>query len=226
MNCRTFHGNLEDYLQEGLDYPGRFGMERHAQQCLRQMVSELERVKAPSNFETSVLRAIASRRTHSRFSSLQRFWFYGFEWPLWRKLALASSSIAIIGLVIFYASSREIPGPASSPSPVASVPAKIPGNPPKTLIANTVKEKPVVNAKRLVAKPAAIPETLKVAETNPLPDFPDQGDFQEDEVINTEYVEYPVIGPDNRPVPIRLPKRIRMQYGPTSQESYIRNVSH
>jgi len=34
MNCRTFHRTLEDYLEGGLDFSGRFGMERHARQCL------------------------------------------------------------------------------------------------------------------------------------------------------------------------------------------------
>ena len=33
MDCRTFNKKLEDYLEGGLDFPGRFGMERHAGHC-------------------------------------------------------------------------------------------------------------------------------------------------------------------------------------------------
>ena len=106
MNCRTFHRTLEDYLEGGLDFSGRFGMERHAQQCiscgkemsdaqrLRRMVSELQRVKAPANFEASVLREIGMRKAHGRFSGFRSLWIYGFEWPSFRKLALASSCLA------------------------------------------------------------------------------------------------------------------------------------
>ncbi len=59
MNCRTFHRTLEDYLEGGLDFSGRFGMERHARQCLscgkemsdaqqlRRMVSEFSALRRP-----------------------------------------------------------------------------------------------------------------------------------------------------------------------------------
>ncbi len=90
MNCRTFHRTLEDYLEGGLDFSGRFGMERHARQCLscgkemsdaqrlHQMVSELQRVKAPSDFEASVLREIGMRKAHGRFSGFRSFWMLWF----------------------------------------------------------------------------------------------------------------------------------------------------
>ena len=106
MDCKTFHKNLEDYLEDGLDFAGRFGMERHAQQCIgcgkdmadaqqiRRMVSELERVKAPDSFEASVISEIGKRKWDARSTGIRRFWIYGPEGPQWRKLALASSSLA------------------------------------------------------------------------------------------------------------------------------------
>ena len=78
MDCRKFHGNFEDYLEGGLDFAGRFGMERHAQQCivcgkklaaaqrLRAMARELQRVQAPLNFESSVLNEIARIKGHGQ----------------------------------------------------------------------------------------------------------------------------------------------------------------
>jgi hypothetical protein len=60
MDCRKFHRDLEDYLEDGLDFSSRFGVERHAQQCihcgkvlsnaqqLRRMTRQIEKVKAPS----------------------------------------------------------------------------------------------------------------------------------------------------------------------------------
>ena len=48
----------------------------------------------------------------------------------------------------------------------------------------------------------------------------------EPEFAETEYVEHVLAGPDDLPITVRLPKKIRMQYGQTSEEYFIRNVSH
>ena len=141
MDCNKFHQNLEDYLEDGLDFPGRFGMERHAQQCircgkemagaqqLRRMMSEMDRVKAPSNFESSVLNEIGKLKARSRFFNFKRWWFYGFELPSARKLALASSCVAVLAFGIFYFSDRPrrtAPGPLSNPPALmVQEPAKV-----------------------------------------------------------------------------------------------------
>src|SRR5262249_20098655 len=43
---------------------------------------------------------------------------------------------------------------------------------------------------------------------------------------DSDYVEYLVPGPGNRPIIMRLPNTIRMKYGQASEEHFIRNVSH
>jgi len=236
MNCRTFHRNLEDYLEDGLDFPGRFGMERHAQQCigcgkamadaqrLGQMARELKRVKAPAGFEDSILGKIGNRKLNSRFSRFRRFWIYGFEQPSWRKLALASCSMAVLLLGVFYAFNRSIieysspqafqpqlyiPQASNSPKPAAT-PA-IARNSRATNRNNRAGQLKVAN------KQAAAPQPIV---TSPEEFF---ADHQE-----AAYIEYLMLGPDNRPVTVRmpLPKEIQMQYGQPSEEYYIRNVSH
>jgi hypothetical protein len=237
MDCRTFHQKLEDYLEDGLDFSGRFGMERHAQQCiscgkelqdarqLRQMVSELQRVKAPANFETSIMRKIAVSKANGRFSGIRKFWIYGFEWPSWQKLALASSSLAILGLAIFFASHRIIPDPVHAPAQVAAKPVNV------TIEAKEVKPDPVVN---VPAPHASVPKKpvdveIPLLARNVPPARLSKSDGPKDQEMQDEdYVEYMMTGADNRPVPVRLPlpKTITMPYGQVSQEYFIQNASH
>ena len=99
MDCRRFHRDLEDYLEDGLDFAGRFGMERHAKQCigcgealsnarrLRRMARQLEKVKAPANFESAVLNEIGRREISGGFLGLRRFWLYGLDMPSRRSVA-------------------------------------------------------------------------------------------------------------------------------------------
>jgi hypothetical protein len=234
MDCRKFHQNLEDYLEDGLDFPGRFGMERHAQQCircskemagaqrLRRMVREMDRVKAPSNFELSVLNEIGRFKTHGRFSGLRRFWFYGFEWASVRKLALASSCLAVLAFGIFYFSADKArptaPKPASAPSTLAiQQPARVDQTPAPVPAATIAVSRP----KRPLPREASNPEEL----TKP-PD-PEREKIVEEELAETDYVELQVIGPDNRPVPVyRQPNKSRFRDGQTTEEYIFRNVSH
>ena len=171
MDCRTFHKNLEDYLEGGLDFSGRFGMERHAQQCigcgetlagaqrLRQMASGLKRVKAPPDFESSVLNKIAAHKSQGRFSGLRSLWIYGIEWPSWRKLSLASSSLIVLGLVLFYAYHRPAPDQGSVAAPVAVEPAKAPAkaiDKPMEIINSNIKNDTAAKFDQpLMKKPAA-----------------------------------------------------------------------
>ena len=242
MDCRTFHRNLEDYLVGGLDFSGRFGMERHAQQCigcgktltgaqrLHRMASELKRVKAPPNFESSVLNKIAIQKSHSLFSGIRSLWIYGIEWPSWRKLSLASSSLIVLGLILFYAFHRPVPNHEST-VPTAAVesakaPAKSKEDPAKMMNTNA-ENKPAAKSDQPHSKKPVV-ESTKVAGTTKPPLPYEEVDLQDQEIEEMQFVEYEVMGPDNRPVLIRLPmpKTIRMQYGQTSEESFLRNVSH
>ena len=235
MDCRTFHRKLEDYLEGGLDFSGRFAMERHAQQCiscgkemrdaqqLRQMVSELQRVKAPADFEASVLREIAIRKVNGRFSGIRRFWIYGFEWPSWRKMAMASSSLAVLGLAIFFVSHRTIPDRISSPVSIAAQPAK-------TIIkAEEPKADLAANINTPVPKKPAAKEAIKLAKRVRPPDPTKEALLEEQNTPDIDYVEYMMTtGPDNHAVPVRmtLPKAIPLRYRQISQEYFIQNASH
>ena len=229
MNCRTFHRNLEDYLEDGLDFSGRFGMERHAQQCircgkemagalrLRQMASELVRVKAPLNFESSVLHEIGMRKAHGRFSGIRSFWIYGLEWASWRKLALASCSLIFLGFGMFYLSHRTAPD--SVPTPPMAV------SKPSAAVMETKNNPGAIAAIPARPKPVAIKTPKPAIKANP-PESLAQERFAVEDELDAEYIDYMGEGPDNRPMPIRLPKRIRMQHGPASEEYFIRNISH
>ncbi len=238
MNCRTFHRNLEDYLEDGLDFPGRFGVERHAQQCigcgkvmadaqrLSQMACELKRVKAPANFEDSLLEEIGKRKLNRRFSLFRRLWIYGFDPFSWRKLALASAGSAVLLLGVLYAFNYssfhyltrtlhplQTSIPQAAPSPKSAENSEV--------IAKDSLEKNRENKtvqSKFVEKKAPVPQRIEIA--------------QQEEMIadqeEADYIEYLMMGPDKRPVTVRLPlpKEIRMQYGQPSEEYFLRNVSH
>jgi hypothetical protein len=235
MNCRAFHQKLEDYLEDGLDFPGRFGMERHAQQCigcgkmmadaqrLGRMARELKRVQAPWSFEASILKEIGNRKLNSRFARFRKLWIYSFEWPSWRKLVLASGSMAVLLLGGFFAfnhlsihSSRPQLLPASQAKVV--VPVKVIEN--SATIAG--------NPRAETAAPAAMkPKTIKNLAPNQPIDIAQEAMF--DDQQEAEYLEYLFNGPDNRPVTIRLPlpREIQMQpHGQPTRAYFIQNVSH
>jgi hypothetical protein len=229
MNCRTFHRNLEDYLENGLDFAGRFGMERHAQQCigcekvladaqrLGQMARELKRVQAPAGFEDAILKKIGNRKLHSRFSRFRNFWIYSFDRLSWQKLALSSCSAALLLLGVFFAfnhhplqhaSPRELQSQQSVSQKVA---------PPKT------PEKPAIIDKNFLAS-AQKTEVKRPKSAVKRTEIPPPVDVQQEELLNelqdADYVEYLIVGPGNRPVTVRT------TYGQPSEEFYIRNVSH
>jgi len=106
MDCRNFHGNLEDYLDGGLDFAGRFGMERHAEQCfacgkvladareLRRMADSLARVKAPADFEARVTREIAMKKSHGISARVRNYLSFGFEWRRFAFTAAVCAALA------------------------------------------------------------------------------------------------------------------------------------
>ena len=127
MDCRDFHRNLEDYLDGGLDFAGRLGVERHAEQCfacgkeladargLRLLTASLVRVKAPADFEARVRREIALRKSRGIFAGIRDYLDFGFEW---RRAAFAAALCAMLAFAIF--STRQfLLHDASAPSAVA-----------------------------------------------------------------------------------------------------------
>jgi hypothetical protein len=258
MNCRAFHNNLEEYLQDGLDFTNRFAIERHTQECigcrkdladaieLRRMALDLKRVKAPADFESSLLDKIGMYKAHRRFSALRRFWIFGPEWLSWKKLVVASSSLAVLALGIIVASHWKAINPASPlPVDVNQLDIKIDWKalnpaPPPPLDVN-VPDKVSEKEKRLVNTKAASFELSRAAmsdlkslqipivqnRTNALSVSTPLSDGFEIVDSPTEVTKFVITGMDVRPEPVRmLPPNIRIQYIPASEEYFIYNVSH
>ena len=76
---------------------------------------------------------------------------------------------------------------------------------------------PGIQRKKEISRAAAIARPSRIEEVDYI---------ENQEAIETEFYEYMVSGPDNRSVPVRLPKIIHVQYTPASDEAYIKNVSH
>jgi len=112
MDCRNFHRNLEDYLNGGLDFAGRLGIERHAEQCfacgkeladareLRLMAASLTRVKAPADFEARLRREIALRKSQGISVRIRNYLAFGLQW---RRFAFAAAVCAALVFGIFSA---------------------------------------------------------------------------------------------------------------------------
>jgi hypothetical protein len=226
MDCRTFQKQLEDYLENGLDFAGRFAMERHAGHCvhcgrkmtdaqeLSRMARELDRVKAPLDFESSVLNEIAARKLHRRFSLLERLPVFGLDMRSWQKLALAVSVCTILGLgfLFWYG-----PGAMHS-SRIGNQALNVPADP--AYVETDERNAPTSPDDAMVASGnlAHRPE-IRIERTRQGLSF----QFQTDDA---DYREYPAIGTDNLPMFVPLPNTIRMQVNLPSEEYYIKNVSH
>jgi hypothetical protein len=235
MDCSTFHRSLEDYLQGGLDFPGRFGVERHAQQCLgcgkdladaqtvSRLARELDRVQAPSDFEAQLHRRIQTRGLHRR-PKLWKFQYFWWDRGSLRSLAWGMAGIVLLIGGLLYTVSRisnspglpdpsltaRNPEPEIAPVAEASRPPRIPGN-------NIVPRDTLPAAsKRLY--PTQPPESPFVLESDAPPWSIEPGD--------AEYVEYVVPAAGGKQLVMRLPKTIRMRHGQPSEEYFIRNVSH
>jgi hypothetical protein len=253
MNCRTFHKNLEDYLQGGLDFPGRFGMERHAMQCigcgkfiadaqeLRRKLSELKRVKAPADFESSLLDKIGTRKTRGRFSAFRRFWIYSLEWPLLKKSAFAASTLAflMIGIAFSFHLVSHMRPPAPLPL-ISATPVESFGevNPPPVVkgpmdLPLFQSDKRDVSAVRLFKAMQPQHRLLPMQKTLEILDVPAptaltsvaQGTSLDDEI---RYLRITITWPGDRPVPPvhLLPKELWIPYLPVSEDYFIQNVSH
>lgn len=251
MDCRKFHKHLEDYLEDGLDFPGRFGVERHAQQCiscgkelanaqrLRRMVKELQPVKAPADFESAVLHEIGKRKANGRFSGLRRFWLYGFELPPLRKLVLASSCLAVMAMGVFLypvLSRRAAPEVSATPPPAAQESAIIAKNNAKdnndekgSVIPETAAVRPPIQPAQPVQPVAA--KQVRLSELSALKEEPQVSPPEPEQIADQEsmefdYLELQWIGPDNRPVKSRYPYKPHVRYGENPRAYFIRYESH
>jgi hypothetical protein len=222
MDCRKFRNNLEDYLQGGLDFPGRFGMERHARQCfscgrevadaqkLGQMARKLHRITAPPDFEAAVLARIHSEtRRHSGWLS------GGFQQVSWRTLALAGSAIGLLVAGVLSAGFLTMQPTDPLPPPAVSIP-----------VAETHAGPSIIDSVPSRDAPAIEPiSTVTSAPTRRSRPLSTEADRPLIEAADSEFQEFLVPAGDRQLI-IRLPKAIRMQYHPPSEEYFIRNVSH
>ncbi len=234
MDCGTFHRNLEDYLDGGLDFPGRFGVERHAQQCLgcgkdladaqriSRLAKELHRVKAPSDFEAQVHRRIQSRGLHRRSNlwKLQYFWWdrgplRSLAWGMAALVLLVGGALYSVNWISTGQDSSNQSLPASNPLP-ESVPVAQDSLQPTAPASVVPRDARPTTAKRLY--PIQAPDSWFVLESDAPPWSIEPGD--------TEYVEYVVPAAGGQRLVMRLPKTIRMRHGQPSEEYFIRNVSH
>ena len=234
MDCRTFQRNLEDYLDGGLDFPGRFGVERHARQCLgcgkdladgqklSRLTRELTRAQAPADFEARVHRLLRSRGLQRRpkLWKLQHFWLERMPSRSW-----AWGTLALLLLIggVFYSANR-VPFDHSPSAPFLTA-----GSRPADA------EKPADASRPTAVRPAAVPlEILPESAAHLNRSLPLNSPFTLEsdtpvwsiEPADSEYVEYVVPAASGQRLVMRLPKTIRMRHGQPSEEYFIRNVSH
>jgi anti-sigma factor RsiW len=224
MDCRTFHKKLEDYLQGEMDFPARFGMERHAQQCyacgkemkdalrLREMAKTLVRVKAPADFEAALLARLQNAGVRRRNSMPWRLLTLGLDRISWRLLAAgaAAAVVAIAGIHLFIGAQRENAAFVSKNDALTPAPPFEAGG------------TPADDGAVAVLSPRIVPLGDPKARFLPAEDWSEKYLDPAD----LGYFEYALPGPGDRRMIMRLPKSILLRYGMPSEDYFIRNVSH
>jgi hypothetical protein len=217
MDCRTFNNRLEDYLEDRFDFPGRFAMERHAQQCFRcgktladaqelhRLTRQYQRVTAPPDFEKALMRRIQTENLRPRRSIL------GFYWPVWKLATAGTLAMAFLAAALFLLR----PLPEKSNESASTTNPKLPAVDP----ANAIPSPPVLVSART-------PQVT--GNSRPAPQSPESAasDYPLESVDAPDFVEVLVPGPGDRMRVVRLPRTIRMRYGQPSEQYFIRNVSH
>ena len=240
MDCRTYRKNLEDYMEGGLDFPGRFGMERHAQECiccgkelsdaqkLRAMARELGRVTAPPDFEAQVLGRIRAEGRRNGFLSLTHNWIYLFRMPSRRVLAFAMSGMLTLAGFGFFISYRYLQNSPPKANTVTATSKPEPDTIPQTITGPQLSTVPV--------RSASAAKSLERQQTTPLALIPRHSESNDSALSNPEpvYAEaadqdvvgLPVPGPGSSHQIMLLPKALKVRNQPPSEEYFIRNVSH
>jgi hypothetical protein len=234
MDCRAFQRNLEDYLEGGLDFPARFGMERHAKQCfsceksistafaLRQMAREFQRVSAPEGFEHTLLARIRTDKTRHRFAWFRDWWLLsagGFSWRVASVTALVT--VLVVGsLTYFYfgaSMQRRVDSQAGQLSALSGAANQ---GISRTIDAGSAVRIGMGGLESAIGEGGVLNllQSGSLGAENWARPFSDPSD--------TDFVEVPIPVSGDRQLILRLPRTIRMRYTPRSQEYFIRTVSH
>lgn len=237
MDCRTFHRRLDDYLQGGMDFAGRFGVERHAQQCLacgkslkdavrlNQMAQEMRRVQAPLDFESALLARIQAVKVQRRSSRLWKFWVFGLDQVSWRAVAVGTASAALVVLAVFVLfRNGDMGGLAWSNRPTAQpaqdAPAAEEAAAPRSALA------PGRLGPGDVSSEILDPQILPVGEVGSRYYLGEDWTARYLDPADAGFVEYPLRGAGEEQLIMRLPRSIRLRYGQATREYFIRNISH
>jgi hypothetical protein len=245
MDCRSFTNDLEEYLQGGLDFAGRFSMERHAAQCyvcrrsfdeadsLGRMAREIARVAAPADFEAQLLERIHARESGAARALLARartawdFRVGEFRW--WSAAAAAAPVLALALGVAVWRAAQPSPGERLAAQPPRAAPQHGVGraalaagakDAPSALVEASVGESEVARPKSLPqGRPAGSEPSARSTRMRLASDRRPRL-----EPADSGYLEYRV--PGDRDFILRLPPTIRMRYAEPSEDHFIRNVSH
>jgi hypothetical protein len=228
MDCRTFHRKLEDYLEGGLDFPARFGMERHAKQCLacekdistalnlRQMAREMQRTSAPPDFENSLLARIQVEKARRHFWQVRDLWLFGFDGFSWRVAGVtALATMLMVGGLTYYLS---VTGTDRSNAPQIAA-----GDVTKSPSARSAAATPIA-AGMTEGVPRGGVSSLNVGRLSSL--FTDSWVTPYADPSDSGFVDILVPVSGDRQLIMQLPRTIRMRFDQPSREHFIRNVSH
>ncbi len=225
MDCRTFHRKLEDYLEGGLDFAGRFGMERHAKQCyacekeintalsLRHMARELRKVGAPLDFEQSLHARIQDEESRRRSWKIRNLWLRSFEGFSWRLAGVTALVTVLLVGTATYLHFQALAGRQASSQAATGYGAG-----------------PVAGKEADRNQAAADASALGGLSALDLANFSrfgrDNWAIPYADPRDSEFVDIVVPGPDGQQLIMQLPRTIRMRYAQPSREYFIRNVSH
>jgi anti-sigma factor RsiW len=237
MDCRTFHRKLEDYLEGGLDFPGRFGMERHAKQCfacgkdiaeavnLRRMARELQRVPAPPNFEATLLVRIREEKASRRFWKLHDLWLFGPDRFSWRTASVAGLVMALIAgatLTLHYGGWLN---PAKPPQAGVSRSTAPPPEPaPGTDVNNTYSPLGLPSGLPDAGNTSGRGSAFNIRSFGPADQHNWITPFVEPGVSDFVDILVPVSG--GRQLSFRLPKTIGVRFDQAPQDYYFRKISY
>lgn len=216
-----------------MDFSGRFGMERHAEQCfvcgktladaqkLSRMARSLGRVKAPPEFESILLARIQREGLRPRRALFRLHPVFWGDWWHWRPISFAAAALAILVAGAVLSTHRfEMQRDGSVRWARKDAGSRL-RQPNSDVASGTIPLEPTdppdVGDGRLQVSAPAVNSFTPEGSGISIGTGSDTRDG---------YVEYLVPGADGRQIVMRLPKTIWMRYGQPSEEYYIRNVSH